>query len=201
VEADWSVACGADDPTVMVPWTGKNKSLRFIDLRDTPVRISEIPEAARYPCLATALGRWNDSNSPLFTAKCDVWNYASDLFDAEDLPGFSHAQGSYVDLLPKNAAVFSSFAACEQLLRNWTKAAQSIELAAARCDWILRPARILPVTVDELHSLQRYDKGVDGFATTLYVWGYGSSSDAAAIAWSTALLALVEPVLFLKNSF
>ena len=182
--SDWSVACGADDPAVVIPWTGADGSIRYVDLRESPARADEIPEAEQYACIDRALRHWNQAGSPIFTAKCDVWAYAADLYDAEDLPDFAHAQGCYIDLLSTDSEKFSNFSASEKMLRAWNEAAQSIDATAARCEWTLRPARLL--------SGERY---VDGFATTLYVWGYGESPQAAAAAWSAALLALVEPAL------
>ncbi len=190
METDWSVECAAEDPAVVVPWASEDKSICYIDLHDAPARVNEIPEAAQYPCLAAALRRWNQRDAPLFTAKCDVWNYASNLFDAEDLGGFDYAQGSYIDLLAKDPVIFSSFAVCEQLLKAWNDAARSISLPTGRCEWVLRPARILPVG---------NEMDCKGFATTVYVWGYGLSPQAATDAWATALEALIEPVVLLER--
>ena len=199
MQSDWSVACGADDPMVVVPWAGISRvneegPIRFIDLREEPARIDKIPEAASHPCVAAALRRWNQQDSPLFTAKCDVWDYPADLFDAEDLEGFPFAQGSYIDLLSRDPKFFSNFSLCERRLRDWSERARAIELSDGRCEWTLRSGRIFPEAVDSVNP-SATDAHIDGFATTLYVWGYGSSGEAAARAWSSALLALIEPVL------
>ena len=145
MDSDWIVACAADDPEVVIPWRGKNPALRFVDLRQSPGAIQEIPEAAEYPCVAAALQRWNQQGTALLTAKCDVWSYPAKLFDAEDLPGFAYARGSYIDLLPLDAATFASFEACERQLRAWTEISRSINLPACRSEWTLRPARIFSV--------------------------------------------------------
>ena len=34
--SDWSAACGADDPVVVVPWASPDGALRWVDLRDDP---------------------------------------------------------------------------------------------------------------------------------------------------------------------
>src|SRR5487761_1551469 len=117
MQSDWTVACAADDPEVVIPWAGKDPSLRFVDLRQAPDAIREIPEAAEYPRVAAALRRWNQPDTSLFTAKCDVWNYPAKLFDAEDLPEFDFARGSYIDLLSADPATLLSFEACERQLR------------------------------------------------------------------------------------
>lgn len=197
--SDWTVACGADDPMVVVPWAGVSRAsedgpICYLDLRKEPLRVNEIPEASEYPCVAAALRRWNQQDSPLFTAKCDVWNYPADLFDAEDLPDFLFAQGSYIDLLAIDLKFFSNFFSWEQRLRHWNNGARAIDIPDSRCEWTLRPARIFSNVVDAISpsSVEEYS---DGFATTLYVWGYGSRPEAAANAWSNALIALIEPVL------
>ena len=197
MESDWTVACAADDPEVVIPWAGKDPSLRFVDLRQSPEFIQEIAEAAEYACVAAALRRWNQPDTSLFTAKCDVWSYPAKLFDAEDMAEFAFARGSYIDLLPADAAMFASFEICERQLRAWTEMARSIDLPACRSEWTLRPARIFPVSSEpstSQHVLQ------NGFATTLYTWGYGDSPEAAAIAWDAALQALIEPVATFSRS-
>ncbi|MGC1781721.1 MAG: hypothetical protein WA708_04310 [Acidobacteriaceae bacterium] len=193
MESDWTVACGADDPMVVVPWRNAHNSLRYLDLRVVPEAINHVPEARQYPCVAAALRRWNQLDGPLSTVKCDVWNYRSDLFDAEDLPGFAHAQGSYIDLLPSERELFCNFSHCEKLLRASSEMAQGIALPAARCEWTLRPARIFLAAENNLSLL---DSHVDGFAITLYVWGYGASREAAEDAWSSTISALIDPVIF-----
>ena len=190
MDADWTVACGADDPVVVVPWSGRNALPCYIDLRSQPDAIREIEEAVQFPSIAAALRRWNLPDTSFFTAKCDAWNYPARLFDAEDLPGFDCAHASYIDLLPIEPQVFSSFAACERQLRAWTEIIRSIPQPASRCEWTLRPARILPAA----HLATAKPLPLDGFATSLYVWGYGPSPAAAAAAWAAALEALVEPV-------
>ena len=209
MEADWSVECGPGDPTVVLPWVNASGSLSYLDLRGNPESIKNISEAAQFPALAFALERWNHLDSPVFTAKCDVWTYPADLFDAEDLPGFAFAQGSYVDLVSVAERSFADFPLCEAQLRRWTDLARTIPLPGARCEWTLRAAQIfnsLPLPANSLpaNSLpadNRLAKPLPrtGFATTLYVWGYGATAPAAATAWSTALRALVEPVLGAAN--
>jgi hypothetical protein len=197
MDSDWTVACAADDPEVVIPWAGKDASLRFLDLRQSPEAIQDIPEAAEYPCIAAALRRWNQPDALLFTAKCDVWSYPAKLFDAEDLPEFAFARGSYIDLLATDPARYSDFEACERQLRAWTEMARSINLPACRSEWTLRPARIFPVVSSPSPAA---NSSHDGFATTLYTWGYGDSPETAAVAWDFAVRALIEPVLTFSRS-
>ncbi len=199
MNADWSVACGADDPLVVVPWSGISRTsedgpIAYIDLREQPGRLNEIPEANQHTCVAAALRRWNRNDSPLFTAKCDVWEYPADLFDAEDLAGFRFARGSYIDLISRDPKVFSNFSACEQMLKVWTGRARAIDLPQGRCEWTLRSARVFSSSQMSVNAAPT-QAWTDGFATTLYVWGYGASEAEAAAAWSEALTALIDPVI------
>src|ERR1035437_8837147 len=130
MHSDWTVACAADDAEIVIPWAGKDPSLRYVDLRRSPEAIKEIPEAVENPCVAAALQRWNQPDPLLFTAKCDVWSYPAKLFDGEDLPEFPFARGSYIDLLHADAATFASFEACEGQLRAWTETSRSIDVPA-----------------------------------------------------------------------
>ena len=197
MDSDWTVACGAEDPEVVIPWAGKDPSLHFVDLRRSPEAILEIAEAAEYPCVAAALRRWNQPGTWLFTAKCDVWSYPAKLFDAEDLPEFEYARGSYIDLLCADAAAFASFEACERQLRALTEMARSIDLPACRSEWTLRPARIFPGggSPSEATNSSR-----NGYAITFYSWGYGDTPQSAAVAWAAALQALIEPVATFSES-
>lgn len=194
MDADWSVECGAEDPLVVVPWANAAGAIAYIDLRSTPDSLLEIPEAAQYPAIATALQRWNQPDSPIFTAKCDVWEYPETLFDAEDFPGFAFARGSYIDLIPNASEVFSSFTIAEAQLRRWTEAARTLIVPNARCEWTLRRAWIaMPQKTSGVPNVETsYNKG---FSTTLYLWGYGATAQEAATAWIQALECLLDPVL------
>ncbi|MGC9292806.1 MAG: hypothetical protein ACP5EP_08780 [Acidobacteriaceae bacterium] len=193
MDADWSVECGADGPLVVIPWRNATGTLAYIDLRRFPGAICEIPEAVQWPTLAEALLRWNQTESPIFTAKCDVWAYPAGLFDAEDLPGFAFAQGCYIDLVPNAPEIFASFPAAEAQLRRWTGAAHALAGTDARCEWTLR--RALLAEADNLPVPPPGGTYKEGFATTLYVWGYGPSPETAATAWGRALEGLIGPVL------
>lgn len=191
MDSDWTVACAADDPVVVVPWANQDGSLRFVDLRSNLHVIDAVDEARKFPALAAALRRWNSANGPMFTVKCDVWNYPARLFDAFDQGGFAHAHASYVDLVSTDWNLFRAFPSCEKLLQRGSATAHTIDTPSARCEWVLRPAQIFSQDPkDVLH----------GFAVSLYVWGYGETSELAEAVWSSALLALIEPVALTLES-
>ena len=70
---DWSAACAPDDPLLVVPWSDPASGLGFIDLREDPDALDEIPEAEQHPALLASLRALNGTRSAVFTAKCDVW--------------------------------------------------------------------------------------------------------------------------------
>ena len=75
----------------------------FVDLRQSPERAWQLPEAAQLPALAEVLAELNEAASPVWTSKCDVWPHLEpDEFDPDELdapPGCACAMGCYIDLL------------------------------------------------------------------------------------------------------
>ena len=190
MDADWSVECGAEDPTIAVPWSNADGSLAFVHLRATPEGLEKIPEARQHAALAEALRAWNQPSGPILTAKCDVWSYPAALFDAEDDARFAFAQACYVDLLPTADTEFSSFAQMEQIARQWCAAARALPCEQARFEWVVRRAWRCAALDFPLADTEAAEWR-DGFATTLYVWGYGSKEELAAAAWARALRRLI----------
>src|ERR1700739_3430603 len=97
--ADWSVECSAEDPVLVVPWSaseGDSTQPRFIDLRENPYDLDQIPEAEQHPPLMQALRALNVPRSPVFTAKCDLW-----ALDAEEV-GELLEQLDLPELVPRN---------------------------------------------------------------------------------------------------
>ena len=193
MDADWSVACGADDPTIAVPWSNADGSLAYANLRAAPEQIEKISEAQQHPALAEALLAWNQPAGNFFTAKCDVWKYPAALFDAEDDSRFAFAQASYIDLLPASETEFSSFATMEAMAKRWCALAQALPCQNCRCEWVVRRAWICAELELPLPSTEMAE-WLSGFAATLYVWGYGATEEQADSAWAQALRLLIELV-------
>ena len=177
-----SVECGHDDPVLVVPWSDPQDPTRhFIDLRANPYDLDWIEEAAQHPALLHALRALNASRSPVFTAKCDVWNLNEedlaplrlelDLI-AEDAPS---GIASYIDLLWRERSTFASFHQHEQLLHRITRLATPLHHPYTTLACTLRPALIDFSTPHE------------GFAITLYLKALGHDPAAAEQHWGTAL--------------
>jgi hypothetical protein len=203
--AEWSVECSADDPVLVVPWSAAEAGVEvnaelgdFIDLRENPYDLDQIPEADRYPALMQALRALNAPRSTVFTAKCDAW-----ALDAEELEalrqqldfsrdiGQDHREGederdtaaagfaSYIDLIWRDRTIFASFHQSEQLLYRLARLATSIDQASAVLECVLRPAMV------DLTGPQ------EGFALTLYVKALGPDLFTAKQVWAGALDAVV----------
>ena len=193
MDADWSVACGADDPTIAVPWSNADDSLAYVNLRAAPEQIEKISEAQQHLALAEALLAWNQPAGNFFTAKCDVWKYPAALFDAEDDSRFAFAQACYVDCLLVAEDEFSNFAAMEAMAKRWCALARTLPSQNCRCEWVVRRAWIR--TEPEMPSAgAAAAEWRSGFAATLYVWGYGATGEQADSAWAQALKRLIEIV-------
>jgi hypothetical protein len=190
--AEWSAECSADDPVLVVPWSDPGQQdIRFIDLRENPYDLDQIPEAERYPPLLLALRALNAPRSPVFTAKCDAWPIESsqasetreetteldylrlvlDKLPEESASGFS----SYIDVLWRERTIFASRHHHEQLLDRISRRAASLDHRYAMLDLVLRPA-LIDLTVPH-----------EGFAVSLYIKALGHDPEAAETHWAAAL--------------
>jgi hypothetical protein len=183
--ADWSVECSSEDPVLVVPWKDPNGSAEFIDLRAHPYDLHHIPEAEQHQPLMQALRALNATRSPVFTAKCDTWTLTSaeledlrlnlDLEPADVSAGFA----SYIDLIWRERALFTSFPQQEQVLRRLTRHATALDHPSATLECVLRPA------------LVDLDTPQEGYALSLYVKALGSDPQSAWQHWAEALPAVV----------
>jgi len=165
MEADWEVEIGGGAPVIEALWPG------FIDLRRNPDRIGELQEGAAFPPLAALLLALNAPASPLWTAKCDLWEPESGAA--------SSALACYVDVLPAEARVFLRWQQAESFCREW----------AARLDPV--PA---PQSNVELVVRQAVAGEIEGFGITAYLAASGPDPNAAAAALAAAMVAFAGAV-------
>lgn len=187
--AEWSVECGAEDPVLVVPWSATESesapAMHFVDLRENPYDMDQIPEAEAHPALMQALRSLNAPRSPVFSAKCDAWTMDSDeclltQSDLDILPSEApHGFMSYIDLIARDRAVFVSFHQQEQRLQRLVRLVESLDHPYAAIDCILRPALV------DLTGPQ------EGFAFSLYVKALGTDAPHAYELWSKALESVV----------
>jgi hypothetical protein len=174
MEADWEVEIGGDAPVIQVRWSG------FIDLRLSPERAPQLPEAAQLPALADSLIRLNASSSPVWTSKCDVWH--PDTFDPDELdapPGELNCFiACYIDLLPRADLRWLDPAQAVAACRTLCAHLRAATLRRCRADLIVRQASIAPGLVD--------------VGVTAYFTACGLTPAAAAAALASALGAFVD---------
>ena len=195
--ADWSAECSADDPHLVIPWSDPDSHAHFVNLREEPYDIAEIPEAEHYPALGRALRALNATRSPFLTAKCDAWPLtASDpAHHAETLENLrlqldlDHEQAyfgfaSYIDLIWRERAVFASAHHQQDRLDRIIRRAQKLTHPQAALECVLRPAML------DLSG------ALEGFAITLYVTALGPDAETASQNWAAAL----EDVVHLLRS-
>ena len=121
----------------------------FVDLRSSPERAWQLPEAAQLPALAEALAKLNAAASPVWTSKCDFWpRLEPDEFDPDELdapPGCAdHAMGCYIDLLPRSDRQWAQPAMAAAACKRVCGLLRAVPLRCCRVDLVIRRAFINP---------------------------------------------------------
>lgn len=177
MEADWEVEIGAGAAVVEPEWAG------FVDLRQRPQAAGQLPEAATLPGLAQVLVRLNAEDSPVWTAKCDVWQM--DGFDPLELDvesaGDQRGIACYVDLLPREDAKWSAHADAVEWCRLACGRLHAIALRGCRVDLVVRAAALAAERI--------------GIAVTAYVCAAGIDSPEAQRRLAQALAALADTLV------
>src|SRR5215471_12346696 len=114
MEADWEFEIAPDAPVIDAAWSG------YVPLRVHPERASSLDEVASLPALEGFLTLLNAADSPVWTAKCDVWE--QDAIDPDELEATpetaAHAVSCYIDLLPSSSADWSTLDAVADWCRE-----------------------------------------------------------------------------------
>jgi hypothetical protein len=183
--AEWGAECGTEDPVLVVPWAADAGMGEFVDLREHPYDLDQIPEAEQHPALMQALRALNAARSPVFTAKCDAWAMDEeelaalraelDLGEVEAPTGFA----SYIDLVWRERGVFVSAAQQEQRMVRLVRLAYAVDQPYGALECVLRPALV------DLSGPQ------EGFAVSLYVKAVGTDAPHAYENWGLALETVV----------
>jgi hypothetical protein len=178
MDAEWSVAAGDDDPVLVAPWCEEAGVLEYIDLRQDLALVDRIPEARAWPEIRSALLRLNADGSRVWTAKCDAWV----LLEEEkqlDFGAVASGFGAYFDVIARDLNAFVSLAAQMSVARKLKAIAIDLAPVEARAEFVLRPAR--------WHEQE-------GYALTVYVYGYGEDEEAARSQWWDALRNIADAV-------
>ncbi len=176
MEADWEVEIGNGAPVIDACWDG------LIDLRSLPDRAASLPEVLRLPALEPALVGLNSPSSPVWTAKCDVWEPTEfDPYELDAAPeGASYAIACYMDLLPRSEARWNSADQAIADCRAICARLKSATLTGCRADLIVRKACLA--------------KGRAGLGITAYLTACGPTPNDAADVLGNALEAFVQSV-------
>jgi hypothetical protein len=190
MEADWSVALGAMDPIIIVPWkSGEDEGeCQFVDLRLSPHLVDEIEEARRKPALRSGLLLLNGAGSQVWTAKCDIWTSSVeqgddplDPYEMDAEPGSTaFGAGSYIDLLPRDFPAPGGLGAQERWLRQVTETLRATLSRAARVELVMRRAQV---------------NAAAGFGVTWFVEGCGANPVEADRGWNQAFEAALAVIL------
>ena len=183
--ADWTAACGPDDPVLVVPWSDSASAAHFVNLRTDPFDVAEIVEADAYPALRRALRSLNASHSAFLTAKCDAWTLYAEVaaeqlellrleLDVED-EDVAFGMACYIDLLPRERSLFASAHVATDLLARLTRRALRLPHPYAKLELTLRPALV------DLKA------PLEGYSATLYLTAVAADPETAGKRWEAAL--------------
>lgn len=182
MECDWEIDVGVGSPVIDAAWEG------YIDLRADSNRVADVGETAQFPALSEALIRLNSTSSPVWTAKCDIWPV--EAFDADEMNAdrdtADSALGCYIDLLPCDPQMFSTFDAASAWCGRLCRQLQPLPARQCRADAVLRRAFLTPESV--------------GLGVTTYVTACGSTQIEAATVLSNALALLADSVIAVGSS-
>ncbi len=177
MEADWEVEVGGGAPVIEALWPG------FVDLRSTPERISEIAEAVVFSPLARLLLKLNSAGSPLWTAKCDLWEPVAGEMAGESaapLDGAARAAlACYVDLLPLDGMVFARWQQAEAFCRDYVTRLLALNLPECSVELVVRVA---------------IAGHAEGFGVTAYLSATGPGRSSAADALGRLLASFVDAI-------
>jgi hypothetical protein len=175
MEADWEFEVASDAPVIDAAWSG------YLDLRAHPEEASRLPEVQALPALASALAFLNAAGSPVWTAKCDVWE--PDAFDPDELDAppqaGEHALCCYIDLLPSSDA-WATLDDVAGWCGNLCAGLRAKPLRQCRADLVVRRAFLTPSQTC--------------FGITAYVTGCAATQPAAKEALSSAVALLARTI-------
>lgn len=178
MEADWSVEVGPGLPRIDAAWEG------FVDLRSTLAKLDSIQEARNHYAIREALLLLNGADSPVFTTKCDTWTLVQEEIDRDEFAASGDTAragfASYIDVVARDIARFSSFESQERQARELTFGLRALDLRQGRVDIVVRAV---------------FAKQANGYGMTLYVAGCGADDVYAYAAWSAVLGATVAATI------
>ncbi len=187
MDADFSVELGAEDETLVFPWSSGDGRLRYYDLKRQPDLLLYIDEAARWQELGEFLAQVNSAASRLQSAKCDVW-FTTKLAEDEAIYGAAGKFASYVDLLFAADAPRFSFAQHEDWVKRLTKLLGRAPQISSAAEFVIR----------RCFYAQTGGDAREGFYVTFYLFGYGDDQEDARRRWGIGMKLVGNAILQLS---
>jgi hypothetical protein len=195
MQVETSVALGAADPILELPWSSNDGSIRYYDLRSNPRLIDKVTETVQYPELRGFFLRMNAPDFPLQTVKTDVW-ITDELAPDEGIFGAALKFVSYVDLVYSDEASRFSFEAHDLLTRKLCTLLTKVPELSASVEFVIRHCLYQN---QQLLKSKSSAAGSLGFCITAYVSGFGTDTEQARQRWSVAITLLQHA--FVQVSF
>jgi hypothetical protein len=164
-----------------MPWAAEEGGPRYYDLKRHPELLSNLEEAVRAPELGEFLSKVNSLQSPLETAKCDVWS-STEINPEEEIFEATHKFGSYVDLFFSDEPKRFSFPLHEQLAKRLTSLLQRAPEMPVSVEFLIRRCYY-----HEPEEIPGQEEIRDGFYITLYLFGYGKDEVRSRQNWAIGL--------------
>jgi hypothetical protein len=181
MECDWEFEIAPDAPVIDGAWSG------YVDLRTHPERASRLAEVEGLPALAQTLSLLNAADTPLWTAKCDVWE--PEAFDADELDAphedAAKALACYIDLLP-SVDLWLTIDAVADWCRRMCATLRARPLRCCRVDLVIRRSFLAA--------------GQAGLGVTAYLTACGAASSVARESLSAALALFADTVQEFKQT-
>ena len=181
MQADFAVELGADDETLEMPWAAEGGGPRYYDLKRHPELLSNLEEAVRAPELGEFLSKVNSLQSPLETAKCDVWS-STEINPEEEIFEATHKFGSYVDLFFSDEPKRFSFPEHEHLAKRLIQLLQRAPEMPAAAEFLIRRCYFY-----EPEEVPGQEEIRDGFYITFYLFGFGNDELRSRQNWAIGL--------------
>jgi hypothetical protein len=189
MQADYSVECGPGDGALELPWSSANGGPSYVDLKQHPEMLDEIPEAAAHPPLRNFLAKVN-ARTALQTAKCDAW-FTHELSPQEEVFQAAGKFASYVDVLLTDVRDRMSLARNEEFAGELFRLLQCAPEVPAAAEVYVRRCFV--------HEPPESAESRPGFYLTVYVSGYGDDQESAEKHWAIGINLLQNAMLQLAR--
>jgi hypothetical protein len=195
MQSDFSVEMAREDAVLELPWKSEDGTLYYVDLKDDPARIDEIPELIDLPELKVFLLRVNRKDLPLQSVKCDAW-FSSEIYPEEAIFEAKYKFSSYVDLVFTSSETRCSFEQHESFARKTCALLQKAPEIGSSSEFVVRRCYYPSHQSSGKDAISRNNcasgsespcSADEGFSLTAYVSGFGMDRAEAHQRWAIGL--------------